>query len=175
VNRIVVMGVSGCGKSTVGVLLADRLGVPFLDADSLHPPANVAKMAAGVPLVDEDRWPWLRLVGSALADAPDGIVVACSALRRSYRDLLRTAAPQARFVHLTGTRDQLAARMRARDGHFMPVSLLDTQLATLEPLGADEPGIALNCTFLPEDLATEAAAAFRHGARPLNRSGEPGQ
>lgn len=150
---VVVMGVSGCGKSTVGALLADRLGVPFLDADSLHPPENLAKMARGTPLDDADRWPWLRVVGSALAGYPDGAVVACSALRRAYRDLLGEAVPGLRFVHLVGTREQLAARMRDRDGHFMPVSLLDTQLATLEPLGVDEPGIVLDCTLHPAALA----------------------
>ena len=153
---VVVMGVSGCGKSTVGALLADRLGVPFLDADSLHPEANLAKMADGTPLDDADRWPWLRLVGLGLAAHPDGAVVACSALRRTYRDLLRDAVPEVQFVHLEGTREQLAARMRARERHFMPVSLLDTQLATLEPLGGDEPGIVLDCTLDPATLVSRA-------------------
>lgn len=155
-NRVVVMGVSGCGKSTVGALLADELGVPFLDADSLHPQANRAKMAAGIPLTDDDRWPWLRVVGTTLAAAPDGAVVACSALRRGYRDLLRAAVPDLRFVHLVGTRDQLAARMRARQDHFMPVSLLATQLATLEPLGPDEDGIELDCASAPARLVAAA-------------------
>ncbi|MEZ0448004.1 gluconokinase [Cellulomonas sp. ICMP 17802] len=155
-TRLVVMGVSGCGKSTVGALLAQRLGVAFLDADSLHPPANLAKMAGGVPLTDADRWPWLRLVGAALAAEPHGAVVACSALRRPYRDLLREAAPDLRFVHLVGTRAQLAARMSSRDGHFMPVSLLDTQLATLEPLAPDEPGVELDCTLDPGSLVGAA-------------------
>ena len=157
----VVMGVSGCGKSTVGALLADRLGVPFLDADDLHPAGNLAKMAHGTPLDDADRWPWLRLVGLALAAHPDGAVVACSALRRAYRDLLRDAVPGLRFVHLVGTREQPASRMGARERHFMPVSLLDTQLATLEPLGGDEAGVVLDCTL---DAATLAA-----------RAGEPGR
>jgi len=156
VTHVVVMGVSGCGKSTVGELLADRLRVPFLDADNFHPEANLAKMADGTPLDDADRWPWLRLVGVALAAHPDGAVVACSALRRTYRDLLRDAVPEVRFVHLEGTREQLAARMRARERHFMPVSLLDTQLATLEPLGGDEPGIVLDCTLDPATLVSRA-------------------
>ncbi|GIG20433.1 gluconokinase [Cellulomonas chitinilytica] len=160
-THVVVMGVSGCGKSTVGSLLADRLGVPFLDADSLHPPANVARMAAGVPLTDEDRWPWLRLVGDAMASRPAGAVVACSALRRSYRDLLRASVPDLRLVHLVGTREQLAARMRARERHFMPVSLLDTQLATLEPLGADEHGVELDCARDPAGLAAHAVRTVR--------------
>ena len=155
-SHLVVMGVSGCGKSTVGELLADRLRVPFLDADNFHPEANLAKMADGTPLDDADRWPWLRLVGVALAAHPDGAVVACSALRRTYRDLLRDAVPEVRFVHLEGTREQLAARMRARERHFMPVSLLDTQLATLEPLGGDEPGIVLDCTLDPATLVSRA-------------------
>lgn len=156
-SHVVVMGVSGCGKSTVGALLADRLGVPFLDADSLHPPANLAKMARGVPLDDADRRPWLRLVGAALAAADGGAVVACSALRRSYRDVLREAAPDLRFVHLVGTREALAARMRSREGHFMPVSLLDTQLASLEPLEPDEPAVELDCMLDPAALAQSAA------------------
>lgn len=164
-SHVVVMGVSGCGKSTVGSLLADRLGVPFLDADSLHPPANLAKMAGGVPLTDADRWPWLRLVGAALAAAADGTVVACSALRRPYRDVLREAAPGVRFVHLVGTHSQLSARMTSREGHFMPASLLDTQMATLEPLGPDERGIELDCTLEPAELVHEAARPAPAGVR----------
>lgn len=157
--RVVVMGVSGCGKSTVGSLLAVGLGVPFLDADALHPPANVATMAAGTPLTDADRLPWLRRVGTELAAAPEGVVVACSALRRSYRDLLRGEAPDVRFVHLVGTREQLAARMTARLDHFMPASLLDSQLAALEPLGPDEAGLVLDVAAPPADLARAAARA----------------
>jgi carbohydrate kinase (thermoresistant glucokinase family) len=154
------MGVSGCGKSTVGSLLAAQLGVPFLDADLMHPPANLAKMAAGTSLADADRWPWLDRVGAALAAAPDGVVVACSALRRPYRDLLRRAAPDVHFVHLAGAREELAARMHARDGHFMPVSLLDAQLATLEPLGPDERGTELDCVLHPAGLALAAVGAI---------------
>jgi len=160
VSRILVMGVSGCGKSTIGSLLADRLGVPFLDADSLHPAANLAKMSAGVPLDDEDRWPWLRLVGAALAASPDGTVVACSALRRAYRDLLRSFAPDLQIVHLVGTREELAARMRHREGHFMPVALLDTQLATLEPLGADEAGVEIDAMRPPDDIVASALSTL---------------
>ncbi|WP_146925552.1 gluconokinase [Cellulomonas xylanilytica] len=162
------MGVSGCGKSTVGALLADRLAVPFLDADSLHPAANLRKMARGAPLDDDDRWPWLHQVGRALAAHPGGAVVACSALRRAYRDVLRDAVPGVRFVHLAGTREQLAARMRAREGHFMPVSLLDTQLATLEQLDDDETGTVLDCTL---DPATLAGAAQAWLARPAGLVG----
>src|SRR3712207_3775606 len=109
--RVVVMGVSGSGKSTVGWMLARSLGVPFLDADALHPAANVAKMATGTPLTDDDRAPWLRTVGDEIARSPGGAVVACSALRRSYRDVLRRRAPGTLFVHLHGSREQLARRL----------------------------------------------------------------
>lgn len=136
--RIVVMGVSGCGKTTVGLALAERLGASFVEGDQLHPQANVAKMAAGIPLTDADRWPWLDAVGAALAgDAP--VVASCSALKRSYRDRLRTqAGTPLNFLHLAGDRAALAQRMAERPGHYMPVSLLDSQLATLEPPSADE-------------------------------------
>jgi carbohydrate kinase (thermoresistant glucokinase family) len=152
VSRVVVMGVSGCGKSTVGRLLARDLGVPFVDADALHPATNVEKMAGGVPLTDDDRWPWLRLVGAELAGPSGGAVVACSALRRAYRDVLREQAPGTVFVHLDGTREQLLERVRSRPGHFMPASLLDSQLATLEPLGDDEDGLTLDLTLSPAAL-----------------------
>ena len=142
---VVVMGVSGAGKSTVGIALAGLLELQFVDADDLHPPANVAKMAAGTPLTDADRWPWLALVGEALAAAAsEGLVIACSALRRSYRDAIRVAAPTARFVHLAVPRPALDARVVNRPGHFMPASLLDSQLETLEPLEPDEAGFALD-------------------------------
>ena len=155
--RVVVMGVSGCGKSTVGELLAQQLGVPFVDGDGLHPAANVAKMSAGIPLTDEDRWPWLEAVGAAIAAEPGGAVMACSALRRVYRDVIRRAAPGTVFVHLHGSRELLAARMAARPGHFMPPSLLDSQLATLEPLGPDEDGVVLDIAPPPDRLAASAA------------------
>ncbi len=155
-TRIVVMGVSGCGKSTVGALLAVRLGVPFVDADDLHPPANVAKMAAGIPLTDDDRWPWLRLVGAELASASDGLVVACSALRYAYRDVLRSFVPDVYFVHLAGPREVLASRLSHRVHHFMPLALLDSQLSTLEPLRADELGVTLDLTLPADELARRA-------------------
>lgn len=155
--RVVVMGVAGCGKSTVGSALACLLGVPFVDADALHPPANVARMGAGVPLTDADRAPWLAAVGAEIAGRADGVVVACSALRRRYRDTLRAAAPGTVFVHLTGTRDVLAARLSARLDPFMPPTLLDSQLATLEGLGPDEAGWELNVLWPADELAATAA------------------
>lgn len=167
VPRIVVMGVSGSGKSTVGELLAERLGVPFLDGDALHPAANVAKMASGVPLTDADRIPWLRAVGRALAEtAPEGVVVACSALKRGYRDLIREEAPDAVFAELDGDREVLAARMGNRPGHFMPVSLLDSQLATLQHLSEDESGLRLDVGRPAGELADAIVAALSaHGVR----------
>ncbi len=156
--RIVVMGVSGCGKSSVGLALAEALGARFIDGDDLHPEANKAKMAAGIPLNDDDRWPWLDLVGEALAES--NTVVACSALKRVYRERILAAAPGTFFVHLHGTRELLAQRMNARPNHFMPVSLLDSQLNTLELLGADEPGVMLDIALPINQLVAAAKAAL---------------
>jgi carbohydrate kinase (thermoresistant glucokinase family) len=151
--RIVVMGPSGCGKSTVGAALAEALGVPFVDGDDLHPLTNVEKMAAGIPLDDDDRMPWLRVVGEALRDA-DGIVVACSALRRRYRDAIRAEAPDAFFAELVVDRSTLAGRVQERVDHFMPASLLDSQLAALEPLAADERGVRVDASLgLTQEVA----------------------
>lgn len=138
IPRIVIMGVSGCGKSTVGAALAEAMGIPYRDGDDLHPPANVEKMRAGIPLTDADRWPWLDRVSAILRD--DGpVIVGCSALRRAYRDRIRAGAGgPVQFVHLTGSRDVIAARMADRKDHYMPPSLLDSQFATLEPPGPDE-------------------------------------
>jgi gluconokinase len=138
------MGVSGSGKSTVGAALAQRLGVPFADADAFHPPANIAKMAAGKPLTDDDRYPWLDAVGQWLADHKDGGVMSCSALKRMYRDRLRSRCPRVEFLHLTGSPELIARRQAGRPGHFMPSALLKSQFDTLEPLGSDEHGIALD-------------------------------
>jgi beta-N-acetylhexosaminidase len=157
------MGVSGCGKTTIGALVARALGVRFLDGDSLHPVENVAKMAAGTPLTDEDRWPWLATVGSELAAAgPAGLVLACSALRRSYRDAIRAQAPDTVFLHLHGTSEVLGARLEGRSGHFMPAALLDSQLATLEPLDESEAGIVA-------DIAVPVAAVVRDALAGLAR------
>jgi gluconokinase len=154
------MGVSGSGKTTVGAALAATLGLRFVDADDLHPTANVGKMQAGIPLTDDDRWPWLDAVGAVLADGD--VVVACSALRRIYRDRLRTAAPDLALVYLHGSRDLLAERMGHRPGHFMPASLLESQLDTLEPPKDDEHPVSLDVVH-PVD-ALVAAAAARIGA-----------
>jgi gluconokinase len=149
------MGVAGSGKSTVGVLLAARLGVPFVDGDALHPASNVAKMAAGIPLDDADRAPWLDAVGARLAQGR--VVVACSALRRAYRDRLRDAAPAAQFVLLHGTRALLASRLTARVDHFMPAVLLDSQLATLELPTPGEGVRVYDIALPPAEIAADAA------------------
>lgn len=138
---LVVMGVSGCGKSTVGAQLGLALGVEFLEGDSLHSGANIARMAAGVPLTDEDRQGWLELLSGRLAQArreQRGLVVSCSALKRSYRDILRRGAPDLLFVYLAGTPALLGTRTAHRPGHYMPASLLASQFEALEPPGADE-------------------------------------
>jgi gluconokinase len=136
------MGVAGSGKTVVGSALATRLSVPFRDADEFHPAANVAKMSAGIPLDDSDRWPWLDAIGAAIRDAPGGIVVACSALKRVYRQrIIADARRPVTFVLLDGDRATLAERIGGRKGHFMPPSLLDSQLATLERPGPDEDAI----------------------------------
>jgi gluconokinase len=137
-GRIVLMGVAGCGKSSVGAALATRMGLRYRDGDDLHPPENIAKMRAGTPLTDADRWPWLDAIARELHDDPD-LIAGCSALRRAYRDRLRAGAGATlRFVHLAGDRALIAARMQARQGHYMPPSLLDSQFSTLEAPDATE-------------------------------------
>jgi gluconokinase len=138
------MGVSGSGKSTVGAALARHLGVAFADADGFHPQANIAKMAAGSPLTDEDRYLWLQACGQWLAQHTGGGVLSCSALKRRYRDQLRSQCPRLEFLHLTGSPELIGRRQAGRPGHFMPAALLQSQFATLEPLGPDEHGIALD-------------------------------
>jgi gluconokinase len=153
--RWVVMGVSGCGKSEIGKALAAALHVPFLEGDLFHSAANVAKMAAGTPLDDSDRADWLLRLQTEIADAHargDGLVLSCSALKRRYRDLLRQADPGLRFAHLVGERTLIAARMQARTSHYMPTSLLDSQLRDLEPLAADEAGLRLDISRPPATL-----------------------
>jgi gluconokinase len=152
---LVVMGVSGSGKSTVGAALAQRLRVPFADADDFHPQANIDKMSAGIPLDDHDRGPWLDAIGAWLVAHPDGAVVSCSALKRSYRDHLRRCAHQVEFLHLAGTPEVLARRMAGRPGHFMPASLLSSQLTTLEQLQPDEHGFTVDIDQSVDDLVQE--------------------
>ena len=158
---VVVMGVSGCGKSTVGRLLARSLNAEFLEGDDLHPPRNIERMAAGIALTDKDRRDWLLAIAQQLADARAGqhaLVVSCSALKHSYRDTLRAAASQLAFVHLHASRELLEARLDARADHFMPGTLLDSQLQTLEPPGADERAITIDAALPAAQIAAQAAA-----------------
>jgi gluconokinase len=154
--RIVVMGPSGAGKSTVGALLAARLGVPFADGDDLHTPVNIAKMAAGTPLDDADRAPWLDAVGDRLAAAPAGIVMACSALARRYRDRIRSRARDAVFVELVVAQEELERRTRDRV-HFMPATLVGSQLQALEHLAEDESGFAVDSGGVIDEVVEEIA------------------
>jgi gluconokinase len=141
--RVVLMGVAGCGKSSVGAALATALAIPYRDGDDLHPAANIAKMSRGEALTDADRWPWLALVGEALRAGP--MIVGCSALRRVYRERITAAAGgPVCFVHLSGSRAVIEARMRARQGHFMPPALLDSQFKTLEPPEPDENAVTVD-------------------------------
>ena len=160
---VVVMGVSGSGKTTVGIALADSLGWEFVDGDDLHPPANVSKMAAGVPLTDDDRWPWLEAIGTWIdvrRSSGAAAVVACSALRRSYRDLLRRGRPEVVFCHLAVDAADLRERLAHRPGHYMPASLLASQLSSLEPLDEDEPGVTVAAEGEPADVLAEALDAL---------------
>ena len=162
---IIVMGVAGSGKTSVGKALARRLGMPFRDADEFHPKANIDKMSAGIPLTDDDRWPWLDAIGKALAESDGRLIVACSALRRSYRDRLIAAAGRpVIFVWLDGSKETIAARMAHRKHHFMPPSLLDSQFATLEPPGPDELAVRVSIEP-PLDQVVAAALAALPAAR----------
>ena len=159
-RRVVLMGVSGCGKSTVGEGLAQRLGWRFVEGDGLHPPENVAKMAAGQALDDADRAGWLATLAELLAQAQaagQGLVISCSALKRSYRERLRSGDPQVLFVHLSGSRELIAQRIAARTHRYMPASLLESQFATLQPPTPDEPALSLDVR-LPPSALIEAVA-----------------
>ncbi|WP_315098713.1 gluconokinase [uncultured Cellulomonas sp.] len=163
IEHIVVMGVAGSGKTTVALLLAERLGRPYAEADEFHPPANIAKMSAGEPLTDEDRWPWLRAIRDWMTEqsrAGQSAIVTCSALKVAYRDLLRQAEGRVRFVHLAAGAPLLAERMEHRSGHFMPTSLLASQLSTLEPLTDAEDGLTLSVEAPPDAVADHALAAL---------------
>ena len=174
---LVAMGVSGCGKSTVGTLLGQRLGMPFFDGDDFHPAANKQKMAAGVPLTDRDREPWLARLGELLAGKDDGgagvpPIVACSALKRRYRDLLRSYAPDVVFIHLSGTAATIGARMEARSHEFMPHTLLDSQFAALEELEEDETHLLVDISQ-PLDLLVESLEQKLKPADALTVGPEP--
>jgi len=160
---LVLMGVSGCGKTTVAQILAERLQWPYEEGDALHPPANVAKMAAGHPLDDADRAPWLAKVADwvdARLDAGQCGVITCSALKRQYRTLIGRRGAGVEFVYLHGSRELIASRLGHRQGHFMPSSLLDSQFATLEEPRVDEPAIRVEIGEPPEDIATDIATAL---------------
>ena len=153
--RLVVMGVSGCGKSTLAQALANALGLAFIEGDHLHPPENIQLMASGIALNDQNREAWLRTIAQHLGDSQrgdSGVVIACSALKRSYRDLLRGAASDVRFIHLHGAPELIATRLRARSGHYMPPALLDSQLAALEPPSADEQGLSIDIAPAPAEI-----------------------
>jgi gluconokinase len=164
-QKLVVMGVSGCGKTTVGKALAARLGADFHDGDDLHPVENLRKMSQGIPLTDEDRWPWLTRVGEAL-NGGGARVVACSALKRRYRDHIRQASDGVvTFIHLVGEQAVIAVRMQARAGHFMPPTLLYSQFAALEPPGPDEGAVTVTIDHAPEAVVDAIAARLRGQAR----------
>ncbi len=161
-RRWVIMGVCGCGKSTIAAALAAAFDVRFIEGDAYHPAPNVVKMSAGIPLTDDDRTDWLQALATEIAAARErgtGIVVSCSALKRRYRDQLRRADPNLRFAHLAGPRGTIAARMQTRIGHYMPISLLDSQLRDLEPLQPGEAGITLDLTQPPEILVASIIAS----------------
>lgn len=167
---VVVMGVSGTGKSTVGVGIARALGCDFVEGDDLHPPANVEKMRSGTPLDDEDRWPWLRAVAARIGEheaAGTDLVITCSALKRSYRELLADGHPSVWFAHIDTPHDVLVERLRRRTGHYMPGSLLDSQLATLEPLADDEPGHAYSGQGSAEQTVDALVRGLRAERQPM--------
>ena len=157
-NLYVVMGVTGSGKSTVGTKLAHALGVDFVEGDDYHPLENVKRMASGIPLTDDDRAGWLRSLAIRIREANDagkGLVLTCSALKRTYRDILRAGAPELRFVFLNGSRELIAERLAARRGHFMPPSLLESQIATLEAPAPDEHALAYDITVPSQKIADD--------------------
>ena len=166
---LVIMGVAGCGKTTAAVELANAMGWAYQEGDSLHPPENVEKMRGGTPLTDEDRWPWL----GAIAGVIDGwlaegtsAVLTCSALKRAYRDIIIGDRPGVRLVYIHGERDLLAARMAGRQGHYMPPSLLDSQLATLEEPTPEERPIALSAVHTPQEIVAAILQALERDGPP---------
>lgn len=166
VDLVVVMGVSGSGKTTVGKGIADAMGWKYADGDDFHSEANVTKMSAGAPLTDDDRWPWLRAIAAWLDDHArqgNSAVVTCSALRRVYRDLLREDHPSVRFCHVEATVELITTRLGSRRDHYMPPSLLASQFATLEPLSAGEPGVVVSAAGTPEEIVLRALLALNLG------------
>ena len=168
-THLVVMGVAGCGKSTVAKALQERLGWIVAEGDDYHPASNIAKMSSGIPLSDEDRWAWLDTIAAWTAEQDRAglpTIVTCSALRRVYRDRLRAAPGRTVFVHLTGTPELLTARMSARTDHFMPPTLLPSQLATLEPLQADEEAIVIDIDRSIDEIAEVAISQLHLASAP---------
>jgi gluconokinase len=175
-TSIVVMGVSGSGKTSAARELTRQLGWEYIEGDDLHPEANVAKMAAGTPLDDDDRWPWLRQIAQVIGEheaAGTSLVITCSALKRAYRDLLRDGHPSVWFAHVDVSREVLAERLAQRTGHFMPPSLLDSQLATLEQLEPDEPGAAISGAGAAADVAASVITALSSERETPMPSQEP--
>lgn len=171
---VVVMGVSGTGKTTVAQGVAGELGWPFAEGDDFHPAANVDKMRAGRPLTDDDRWPWLASVADwigARERAGESAVVTCSALRRAYRDALRDGHPSVWFAHVASSPDVLRRRLAQRTGHYMDPGLLDSQLATLEPLEPDEPGVTVGGEGSSADVVVDVLAAVRRQSTAANAGG----
>ncbi|MEO9458720.1 MAG: gluconokinase [Lentilitoribacter sp.] len=162
-NRLfIVMGVAGCGKSTVGNALADQLNGTYLEGDSFHPQSNIEKMSAGTPLTDDDRWPWLKIIGREMANAEGIIFAGCSALKLGYRDLIeKEAGERVTFIHLSGSQELIADRMAKRGGHFMPLSLLKSQFATLEPLIEREQAIVADISGSTDEIVAQIISEIK--------------
>ncbi len=162
-DAVIVMGVTSCGKTSVGEKLAAELGAPFIEGDALHPPANIAKMSNGIALNDDDRWPWLQKIGEAL-QGDEAKVASCSSLKKAYREKLSQAAGRpVTFIYLHGSRNVLAARIAARKNHFMPPSLLESQLATLEPPTNDEKALKFDIDLPVKEIVARALAQLTNG------------
>lgn len=159
--KFVIMGVSGSGKTSVGEALSAHLGAPYIDGDALHPPANIAKMSAGIPLTDDDRWPWLEQVGETLRRTPGTVLIGCSALKRRYRDRIReSAGTPVTFLYLQGEKSLIAERMGRRTGHFMPATLLDSQFQALEPPEPGERAITVRIDQPLEGIVADSLAGM---------------